>query len=113
MTVGIRAAISIRTATLSDLDNVVDVVRSAMPLDPQWNYRFEHGHQFPEDNVKYTRLLFEHFIRPDYDDWHVMAAESPGDEHSHPSKIVAFAVWDVSYRNKRKNGPDYLPQNRT
>ncbi|KAL8791916.1 MAG: hypothetical protein Q9195_005492 [Heterodermia aff. obscurata] len=109
--INLRGANSIRTATLSDLDNVVDVVRSAMPLDPQWNYRFEHGRQFPEDNVKYTRLLFENFIMPDYDDWHVMVAESPGEEPSHQSKIVAFAVWDVSYRNKRKNGRGYVPQN--
>ena len=65
------AAKAIRTADPADLDSGVEVVRSATPLDSQWNYRFEHGHQFPEDNMEYT------FIEPSYDDWHVMVAGSP------------------------------------
>jgi len=103
---------AIRAATLADLDSVVEVVRSSMPLDPGWNYCYEHALEFPEDSVKFTKLLFQHFIDPGFDDWHVMVADAPSLHDPNVTRIVAFAVWDVSYRNKRKHGSTYVPQNR-
>ena len=103
---------SIRATTLDDLNGIVDVVLVAMPHDPQWDYRFLHKHEFPEDHYKYTRLLFEQFISPANDDWYVMLAESSTFDTSGPGKIVAFAVWDVSYVNQAKKGPGYEKQNR-
>jgi hypothetical protein len=66
---------TIRVATLDDLDTIVNVVLVTMPHDSQWNYRFVHKYEFPDDHYKYTRLLYENFISPANDDWHVMVAE--------------------------------------
>jgi hypothetical protein len=104
---------AIRPATMADLDAVVDVVINAMPDDPQWTYRFPYRHEFPEDHLKYTKMLYQLFIDPSYDDWFVLVKEAPSIEDSNVSKIVAFSVWDVSYINKAKHGPDYERQNRS
>jgi hypothetical protein len=105
---------STRQAKLNDLDAVVEVVLAAMPLDPQWNYRFPYRDSYPEDHRKFTKRLFRLFIDPAIDDWQVMVAEAPSIEEPHVSKIVAFAVWDISYINKAKHGSDcYQAQSRS
>ncbi|KAF4468528.1 gnat family [Fusarium albosuccineum] len=103
------AGYSVRAATPEDLDDIVDVVLVAMPHDPQWNYRFVYKDKFPGDHRKYTRLLYQNFISPTNDDWHVSLAETSGSQT--PRKVVGFAVWDLSYANKDQKGPDYEPQN--
>jgi len=100
-----------RLGVPSDADALTEVIIRTMPLDPQWDYRFPYRHEFPEDHYKYTKMLFEYFLDPAFDDWLVMVVEDslePGGELS----IVAFGVWDVSYRNKRIHGPSYKPQDR-
>ncbi|KAK4183082.1 hypothetical protein QBC35DRAFT_130313 [Podospora australis] len=93
----------------SDVEAVTDVIIKTMPLDPQWNYRFPYRGKYPDDHYKYTKLLFQYFLDPSYDDWTVMVVEDilkPGDKLS----VVSFGVWDVSFRNKRRFGSDYRPQ---
>lgn len=107
------ATYSTRRATLADLDEVTEVVLAAMPHEPHWNYRFVHKDEFPDDHRKLTRLLYEQFISPANDDWHVMVAEVSLPDHEGSAKVVAFAVWDVSFVNMAKLGPSYVPQNRT
>lgn len=102
----------LRAAVPADLDSVVEVVRSSMPLDPGWDFCYEYAHEFPEDSVKFTKLLFQHYIDPDFDDWDVMVADAPSLQSPNTTVIVAYAVWDSSYRNKRKHGSTYVPQNR-
>lgn len=93
------------------MDAITNVILQAMPLDPQWDYRFPWRNEFPEDHYKYTRMLFEYFLDPTYDDWLVMVVEDSL-EPGHDPQIVAFGVWDVSFANKRRYGPDYIPQDR-
>jgi len=95
----------------SDVDAITDVIIQAMPLDPQWNYRFPWRNEFPEDHYRYTRMLLEFFLDPTYDDWAVMVVEDSLDSMG-DSQIVAFGVWDVSFTNKRRYGPAYVPQDR-
>ncbi|SPQ20198.1 40ddd489-e041-4fed-ad20-01afb5df08ca [Thermothielavioides terrestris] len=59
----------------ADLEAVTDVIIRTMPLDPQWDYRFPYRRLYPEDHYKYTRMLFEYFLDPSYDDWLVMVVE--------------------------------------
>lgn len=95
----------------SDVEAITDVIIRTMPLDPQWDYRFPYRHQYPEDHYKYTRMLFEYFLDPAFDDWKVMVVEDslePGGEVS----VVSFGVWDMSYINKRIYGPGYKTQDR-
>lgn len=95
----------------ADVDAITNVILQAMPLDPQWDYRFPWRHEFPEDHYKYTRMLFELFLDPAYDDWVVMVVEDSLEPGGDP-QIVAFGVWDVSFANKRIRGPKYIPQDR-
>ena len=95
----------------ADVDAVTNVMINTMPLDPQWDYRFAHRHEYPEDHYKYTRMTVEYFLDPSYDDWLVMVVEDspkPGG----PQQIVSFGVWNVSYINKRLHGPNYTAQSR-
>ncbi|KXX81484.1 hypothetical protein MMYC01_201720, partial [Madurella mycetomatis] len=87
----------------SDIEAVTDAVIRTMPLDPQWDYRFPYRHQYPADHYKYTRMLFEYFLDPSYDDWLVMVAEDSLEPGSTTS-VVSFGVFNVSYLNKRRYG---------
>ena len=95
----------------SDLDGVTQVIMDAMPLDPQWHYRFPYRKQFPEDHEKFTRMLLEYFLDPELDDWTVMVVEDTDLGDGEP-RIVAFGVFDVSYKNKARYGPGYMVQDR-
>lgn len=102
----------IRLGLLSDVDAITNVIIKTMPLDPQWDYRFPLRKEFAEDHYKYTRMLFEYFLDPYFDDWTVMVIEDVDPAGSEKLKIVSIGVWDVSYLNKRKDGPLYVPQDR-
>lgn len=103
----------LREAGPGDVDAVVDVLVAAREDDPGWTYRFQHRHEYPEEHRKFQRLFVQCLIDPSYEDWLVMVAESPSVEDGGVAKIVAFAVWDVSYVNKRKYGPCYQRKNRS
>lgn len=102
----------IRTATIADLDGLLEVNRSKRVHEPQWHYRFSHYDQFRQDNEKYDEIRHRHLLDPSNDDWHVMLAEAPSLEDPSVIKIVAYAIWDVSYRNKRRFGSVYQPSDR-
>ncbi|KAL2133371.1 hypothetical protein VTI74DRAFT_2459 [Chaetomium olivicolor] len=98
-----------RLGVPADVEAVTDVITKTMPLDPQCDYRFPYRREYPEDHYKYTKMLFEYFLDPAYDDWLVMVVQDSLEPGS-PTSIVAFGVWDVSYINKRRYGPGYKPQ---
>ena len=104
---------AIRPAAAADVDAAVGVVVRAMPDDPQWTYRFPGRHHFPNDHLKYTKMLVQSFIDPNYDDWSILEKEVPSIENPRITKIVAFSVWDVPYINEARHGRHYEPQNRS
>jgi hypothetical protein len=85
-------AFLIRKATIEDLDAIVDVALAAMPLDPQWNWRFPYRGQYPEDERLFTRTKFEEFLLSE-DRWLVMVVEIPYDGGA--TVLVAFSIWDL------------------
>ncbi len=105
-------AMAIRAANLSDIEGVVEVVLSAMPHDPQWDYRFPYRKEYPKEHLKYTKMLFECFLNQTWDDWQVMVVEAPSLEDRNVMKVVSISVWDVSFRNIHKHGQAYIPQDR-
>ncbi|KAL2153496.1 hypothetical protein VTH82DRAFT_4651 [Thermothelomyces myriococcoides] len=100
-----------RLGVPGDIEAVTHVIIKTMPLDPQWNYRFPYRQQHPEDHYKYTRMLFEYFLDPSYQDWLVMVVEDSL-EPGGPCEVVGFGVWDVSYINRRLHGAGYKTQDR-
>ncbi|CAG8955894.1 hypothetical protein HYFRA_00008745 [Hymenoscyphus fraxineus] len=85
---------TLRQALPSDLDALLEVVHLAMPDEPSWPYRYAYSAQFPEDTLKYTRMVFEYFLDPDFEDWCAMVVEC---EIGGVGMIVGFAVWHFGY----------------
>lgn len=100
-----------RPATLADIDNLVEVYKATAPLEESFHYTNQHAQQYPEDLMKYENLFHLLLVSPKYSDYHVMVAEAPSLEDVTVTKIIAYAVWDVSYRNKRQHGSQYKSQN--
>ena len=105
------AKVAIRPATFADVDNLVEVYKSSAPLEESFHYKNQYVQQYPEDLIKYERLVHHLLISPKYSDFHVMVAEAPSLEDVTVPKVVAYAVWDVSYHNKRQYGSEYESQN--
>jgi len=49
----------------------------AMPMDPQWNWRFAHRDRFPGDYERGTRETYRGFLENRLGRWHVLLAEKP------------------------------------
>jgi hypothetical protein len=90
------SAISVRRASLADLNAMLDIGLAAMPLDPQWNWRFPNRHCFPEDHRKFTRSVYRDFLENKSGNWLVMLAEITGQDSLTSAVPVAFAVWNLT-----------------
>lgn len=101
------AEAAIRPATFANIDDMVAVSKAAAPLDETFAYVYQHAQQYPEDLIKYRKLVNHLWISPKYSDLHVMVAEAQSLEDVTVTKVIAFAVWNVSYRNKRQYGSEY------
>lgn len=104
------AGAAIRPATFADIDEMVVVHKAAGPLDQGFPYVYQHAQQYSEDLIKFLKLVYNLSISPKYSDFHVMVAEAPSLEDGTVTKVIAFAVWDVSHRNKRQYGSEYESQ---
>jgi len=109
------SCISIRRASKLDLDAIVDVVLAAMPMDPQWDWRFPKRKQFPEDTKYFTKLKYAEFLH-NIEKWHVMVAEYSSEVQLSTSTIIAVAVWEVANLHLHRSRPklqrihrSYLP----
>ena len=105
------AEATIRPATFADIDNLLEIYKATTSLEESGRYRDQYVHQYPEDLVKYEMLVHHILISPEYSDFHVMVVEAPSLEDVTVTKVIAYAVWDVSYRNKRQYGSKYKSQN--
>lgn len=83
-----------------DLEVMLDIGLSAMPMDPQWNWRFPHRLQFPEDTRHFTRQKYREFLENKTGRWQVMVAEVKP-ENDVPPVTVAMAIWDVGSIKRR------------
>ena len=105
------AKVAIRPATFTDVDDLVEVYKNSAPLEETFGYKNQYVQRYPEDLIKFETLFHHLLISPNYSDFHVMVAEAPSLEDVTVPKVVAYAVWDVSYRNKRQYGSEYKSQN--
>jgi GNAT superfamily N-acetyltransferase len=74
---------------------MVNIGLNAMPMDPQWNWRFEHRDRFPDDYKKSTRNIYRGFLENRPGNWCVLLAEKPVGGIHGVLQPVAFAVWNV------------------
>lgn len=75
---------------MADLDAMVDIALTAMPMDPQWNWRFPYQSEYPEDTRLFTRWKYEEFLQ-DEGNWMVILAEC-----EFANQPIAMAIWEVS-----------------
>ena len=102
---------AIRPATSVDIDDMVAIYTIAAPIEPMFTYFQQYAKQYPADVVKYQKQLHHLWLSPKYPDLKVMVAEVPSGEDVTVTKVIAYAVWDVTYRNKRQQGSKYEPPN--
>lgn len=88
--------ICVRQASIDDLDAILDIGLAAMPMDPQWNYRFPYRQLFPDDHRLHTRERYRDFLENRSNGWFVTLAETYPNSSTGVPQILAFAVWDIS-----------------
>jgi hypothetical protein len=99
-TEAIAPQLTVRRASITDLEVMLDIGISAMPMDPQWNWRFPHRLQFPEDTRHFTRQKYREFLEDKTGRWQVMLADGVS-ENGASNVTMAMAVWDVGSTNRR------------
>ena len=88
----------LRTATVDDLDSLADIACAAFPTDPQWDYRFPRRREYPQDNWKSTRKIFNGFLTGSGEDHYlVKVITSQSNEDDSIVKPIALAVWELQY----------------
>jgi len=93
-----RIALRVRPAKIDDVDAITDVVCTAMPQDPQWDYRMPWRKIHPEDTRRCTRREYENILKPGGEQNHLVnVIEAPADEDRSKQKIIAVAVWDITF----------------
>ncbi|KAH6971212.1 hypothetical protein BKA56DRAFT_596028 [Ilyonectria sp. MPI-CAGE-AT-0026] len=60
-----EAIMTVRPGTLDDLDVLVSLGLAAMPMDPQWDYRYPHRAEYPQEHRECTAQRWERFFHPD------------------------------------------------
>lgn len=94
MSVRSEDVMALRKATVDDLDDLADIACAAMPMDPQWDYRFPRRKEFPEDNWNHTRLAYKNLLETPGNIINVVTVQSEKDgEMVHRS--IAMAVWEL------------------
>lgn len=95
MTVLNPPRLRIRAATPRDLDAMATIMYQAMPLDPQWDYRFPHRRQFPEDNYGCTRRMLQGMLEQD-GVYYIQVATFPSPCLKEDEEVpAALAVWQL------------------
>ena len=91
--------LTLRRATMEDLDDVLEVVHGALSLDPKFNYRMPYRDQYPEDNHKWLRLEYtEYLAQPEKYALMMMTASDYND------KPIAICIWDYAMMEPHLGG---------
>ncbi|KAF1978800.1 hypothetical protein BU23DRAFT_188644 [Bimuria novae-zelandiae CBS 107.79] len=106
-------SIVLRRGTLSDLDSILEIGLNAMPLDPQWDYRFPFRRVFSHDQRDATRKRYQEFLE-NAEQWSVSIAEIVDNHDAIP---IAFAIWDIAnltgYNSQLTRVPALQPKKHT
>jgi hypothetical protein len=93
-------AFVLRAASLDDIDEITDVVCTAMPMDPQWDYRMPRRKEFPQDTWNCTRRDYANVLSDEEKEKHRMnVIIAPSNEDKEVKKIIAVAVWDLTVQH--------------
>ena len=86
----------LRRATESDLNAITDIALAALPMDPQWPYRFPYSGHFPQDHYVCTRIRYKEYLdNVARGVFTIVLAEAPSREDVTVTKPIAFAIWQM------------------
>ena len=85
----------VRPAKPNDVDSLATIIYEAMPMDPQWDYRFPWRRTYPEDNYAHTCLMMKSIMEEDGVFTQVVTFPTPclREEDEIPA---AVAVWEMT-----------------
>jgi hypothetical protein len=90
------STLRVRPAIPQDIDSMATIIYEAMPMDPQWDYRFPLRKKYPEDNYAYTRLMMKSMLEEDGVFTQVVTFPTPG-LRVRDEVPAAVAVWEVTF----------------
>ncbi len=90
----------VRVALHQDVDALAAIIYHAMPMDPQWDYRFPLRKKYPQDNYGHTCLMMKSMLEEQSVFINVVTFPAPGlrEDEEIP---VAVAVWEVKFNSDR------------
>ena len=94
MLVPCNEVLALRKATTDDLDDLANIACAAFPKDPQWNYRFPHREEFPEDHWNCTRLMYKNLMEKEGNVINIVTVPSKEDGKK-IGRSIALAVWEL------------------
>ncbi|KAI4859664.1 hypothetical protein F4820DRAFT_155562 [Hypoxylon rubiginosum] len=98
--------LALRAATLDDLEDIATVAQEGFPDDPEFNYRFPHRHDYPEDNRKWILQEYREYLeQPDKYAVNIVTASDNDD------RAIALSVWDLSISRAHQGGDLGVPDN--
>ncbi|KAK1832992.1 acyl-CoA N-acyltransferase [Podospora conica] len=87
---------TLRSATLRDLDAITNLGLASLHDDPVWPYRFPWARIYPKVHYKYSRIRFEEYLESvDMGLIQCMVIEIPDEDDPSASKIIAFSMWSL------------------
>lgn len=92
------AKITLRNATIDDVDAIVKIAVDVIPQEPQVLYQYPYTDQFPEDCYRCTTEEITGFIKNESPDSDVLAMVAEMEDERAPSgkRIIAHTVWDLT-----------------
>ena len=100
--------LSLRAATMADLDDITKVAQAGFPDDPEWNYRFPYREEYPKDNWKWTRREYEEYLAQPDKYAVILVTALVEKEGQFMQKTAAIAVWDMSVLTQPASGGKFL-----
>jgi hypothetical protein len=91
------AKITIRTATMADVDAIVKIAVDVIAQEPQVLYQYPYTDKYPEDCYRCTTEEITGFIEnaSPVSDILVMVAEVEDEKAPSGKTIIAHTVWDL------------------
>ncbi|ORY67026.1 uncharacterized protein BCR38DRAFT_364158 [Pseudomassariella vexata] len=96
--------LSLRPATMDDLDDITSVAQQGFPDDPEFDYRFPYRHEYPEDHREWVRQEYLEYLKQP-EKYAVTIITSADNQH----KTVSLSVWDIAVTTIHQGGDLGIP----
>ncbi|KAI9817888.1 MAG: hypothetical protein M1827_001007 [Pycnora praestabilis] len=90
----------VRTATIHDLDIMLEIGLKALYYDlTWWDYRYPLHRKYPEETRNRVRLIYKNFLENTSGEYLVQIVEAGSIEDPNIKHPMAWAAWDVAWLN--------------